>query len=72
MRILAVILLLIAYGSLYPGDFSALSEGSVERFLTDFRWFTSPGDVLGNIALFFARGWGFDGLSGVLTHSTRR
>lgn len=56
MRILAVILLLIAYGSLYPGDFSALSEGSVERFLTDFRWFTSPGDVLGNIALFFPLG----------------
>lgn len=56
MRILAVILLLIAYGSLYPGDFSAPAEGAVQRFLNDFRWFTSRGDVLGNIALFFPLG----------------
>ncbi len=56
MRILAVILLLIAYGSLYPGDFSAPAEGAVKTFLTDFRWFTSLGDVLGNIALFFPLG----------------
>lgn len=56
MRILAVILLLIAYGSLYPGDFSAPPEGAVKTFLTDFRWFTSRGDVLGNIALFFPLG----------------
>lgn len=56
MRILAVILVLIAYGSLYPGNFSAPPAGSVEEFLTDFRWFTSLGDVLGNIALFFPLG----------------
>ena len=55
-RILAIILLLIAYGSLYPGNFSAPPAGSVHRFLTDFRWFTSLGDVLGNIALFFPLG----------------
>mgnify|MGYP001056581731 CR=1 FL=1 len=55
-RILAIILLLIAYGSLYPGNFSAPPAGSVHRFLTDFHWFTSPGDVLGNIALFFPLG----------------
>jgi VanZ family protein len=56
MRILAIILLLIAYGSLYPGNFSAPPAGSVQRFLTDFHWFTSPGDVVGNIALFFPLG----------------
>ena len=56
MRILAIILLLIAYGSLYPGNFSAPPEGSVQRFLTDFHWFTSLGDVVGNIALFFPLG----------------
>ena len=55
-RILAIILLLIAYGSLYPGDFSAPPAGSVQRFLTDFHWFTSLGDVVGNIALFFPLG----------------
>ncbi|WP_107761322.1 VanZ family protein [Nitrosospira multiformis] len=56
MRILAIILLLIAYGSLYPGNFSAPPAGSVQRFLTDFHWFTSLGDVLGNIGLFFPLG----------------
>jgi VanZ family protein len=56
MRLLTVILLLIAYGSLYPGDFSAPAEGAIRRFLTDFTWFTSLGDVLGNVALFFPLG----------------
>lgn len=56
MRILLVIALLIAYGSLYPGDFSASSAGAFEKFLTDWRGFTSLGDVLGNIALFFPLG----------------
>ncbi|SEK30822.1 VanZ family protein [Nitrosovibrio tenuis] len=56
MRILLVIALLIAYGSLYPGDFSSSGKGAVTNFLTDWRWFTSLGDVLGNIALFIPLG----------------
>jgi VanZ family protein len=56
MRILSVILLLIAYGSLYPGDFSPPREGALQAFLTNYAWFTSAGDVLGNIALFFPLG----------------
>ncbi|MBN9132515.1 MAG: VanZ family protein [Nitrosospira multiformis] len=65
-RILAIILLLIAYGSLYPGNFSAPPAGSVQRFLTDFHWFTSLGDVLGNIALFFPLG-----MAGVIFRRSR-
>lgn len=56
MRILSVILLLIAYGSLYPGNFSAPPEGALNAFLTNFSVFTSIGDLLGNIALFFPLG----------------
>ncbi len=53
MRILSVIAVLIAYGSLYPGNFSTPDAGAVKKFLTDWHLFTSPGDLLGNIALFF-------------------
>lgn len=56
MRLLLVIALLIAYGSLYPGNFSASSPGAVGRFLSNWSWFTSSADVLGNIALFFPLG----------------
>ena len=56
MRVLSVIAILIAYGSLYPGDFSAPDEGAVKKFLTDWRLFTSRGDLLGNLALFFPLG----------------
>ncbi|WON72695.1 VanZ family protein [Nitrosospira sp. Is2] len=67
MRILSVILLLIAYGSLYPGNFSAPRAGTLQAFLTNFTWFTSIGDVLGNIALFFPLG-----IAAVLFSSSRR
>jgi hypothetical protein len=67
MRILSVILLLIAYGSLYPGDFSAPPPGALQAFLTNFTWFTSIGDLLGNIALFFPLG-----IAAVLFSSSRR
>src|SRR4051812_1497911 len=56
MRILLVIALLIAYGSLYPGDFSPSGTGAVGKFLTNWDWFTSLGDLLGNVTLFFPLG----------------
>lgn len=56
MRVLSTIAILIAYGSLYPGDFSASGTGAAKKFLTDWRLFTSRGDLLGNLALFFPLG----------------
>ncbi|MDQ3187142.1 MAG: VanZ family protein [Pseudomonadota bacterium] len=56
MRVLSVIAILIAYGSLYPGDFTTPDAGGVKNFLTDWRLFTSRGDLLGNLALFFPLG----------------
>ena len=67
MRILLVIVLLIGYGSLYPGDFSAPGAGAAKKFLTDWRLFTSLGDLLGNIALFFPLG-----MAGILFASARQ
>ncbi|SCY17669.1 VanZ like family protein [Nitrosospira sp. Nl5] len=56
MRVLSVIAILIAYGSLYPGDFATPGAGATKEFLTDWRLFTSRGDLLGNLALFFPLG----------------
>ncbi|SFW20248.1 VanZ family protein [Nitrosovibrio sp. Nv17] len=56
MRILLAILALIAYGSLYPGDFAPPEPGALRQFLTDWSLFTTQGDLLGNIALFFPLG----------------
>lgn len=56
MRILLVLALLIAYGSLYPGDFTAPQPNALLALLTDWRWFTSLSDVLGNVVLFFPLG----------------
>ena len=56
MRVLSVIVVLIAYGSLYPGDISEPDAGAVKRFLTDWNLLTSRGDMLGNVALFFPLG----------------
>ena len=67
MRILLVIALLIGYGSLYPGDFSAPEAGAMKEFLTDWRLFTSLGDLLGNIALFFPLG-----MAGILFASDKQ
>jgi hypothetical protein len=67
MRILALIALLIAYGSLYPGDFSSADENALKAFLGDWRLFTSTGDVLGNIALFFPLG-----MAGILIPPNRK
>lgn len=53
-----LILVLIAYGSLYPFDFSTagLTGDAVEHFLQDWTLLSSPGDQLGNIALFMPYG----------------
>lgn len=56
MRVLFVIIVLIAYGSLYPGDISEPDAGAVKQFLTGWSLLTSLGDMLGNIALFFPLG----------------
>lgn len=56
MRILSIIAILIAYGSLYPGNFSESDAGAVKKFFTDWRVITSRGDMLGNLVLFFPLG----------------
>jgi VanZ family protein len=56
MRVLSVIVILIAYGSLYPGNISEPDAGAVKQFLTNWNLFTSRGDMLGNVALFFPLG----------------
>jgi VanZ family protein len=56
MRVLSVIVVLIAYGSLYPGDISEPDADAVKQFLTSWNLFTSRGDMLGNVALFFPLG----------------
>lgn len=56
MRILSIIAVLIAYGSLYPGNFSESDAGAMKKFFTDWRVVTSRGDMLGNLVLFFPLG----------------
>lgn len=51
-----IISLLIAYGSLYPLDITAPPPSAWRAFLYDWSLFTSSGDVLGNILLFFPFG----------------
>ena len=55
-KILIVLVLLITYGSLYPGNFSYADPDSFEQFFTNMLWVTSIGDLLGNIALFLPLG----------------
>ncbi len=55
-KILIVLVLLITYGSLYPGNFSHADPDSFEQFFTNMLWITSIGDLLGNIALFLPLG----------------
>jgi glycopeptide antibiotics resistance protein len=59
MRLLALITLLIVYGSLYPFDFRfdlAWPEASIKHALFDYRGFFRFSDLFGNIALFFPYG----------------
>jgi len=55
-KILIVLVLLITYGSLYPGNFSHVDPDAFEQFFTNMLWVTSTGDLLGNIALFLPLG----------------
>ncbi|SFU50950.1 VanZ like family protein [Nitrosomonas eutropha] len=55
-KVLAVLVLLITYGSLYPGNFTSTASGAFEQFFTNPEWITSIGDILGNIALFLPLG----------------
>lgn len=68
-RLFYVVIFLIAYGSLYPFDFSlsALSAGEAERLFTSWTLYSGRGDVLGNIALFVPYG-----LFGVLATPRQR
>ncbi|HEY1090756.1 MAG TPA: VanZ family protein, partial [Burkholderiaceae bacterium] len=47
---------LIAYGSLFPFEFHALDAQRLDAFLHQMRWWSSRGDVLGNIVLFVPMG----------------
>lgn len=51
-RLLAPILFLIIYGSLYPFNFSAAEPDALARLFSDRKLFTSTGDMLGNVLLF--------------------
>ncbi len=61
MKIVLIIAVLIAYGSIYPGNFSEAAPDALAHFFSDTRWFTSLSDTLANIALFIplglAGGW---------------
>ena len=66
-RPVAIVAAFIAYGSLYPFEFSAPENASAmfRAFLEDWRLWTSRGDVLGNVGLFVPFGlagvWWVDG-----------
>ena len=51
-RLLAPILFLIIYGSLYPFNFSVAKPDALARLFSDRKLFTSLGDMLGNVLLF--------------------
>ena len=51
-RLLLVVALLIAYGSLYPLNFSQPPPGAWDGFLNSWGGQQSPGDSMGNVALF--------------------
>ena len=66
-KYLGALALLIAYGSLYPFEFSAAAPGAFLRLFSEVTLSGSIGDVLGNIGLFAP--WG---LVGILTIVPRR
>ncbi|SEI62440.1 VanZ family protein [Nitrosomonas eutropha] len=55
-KVLTVLVLLITYGSLYPGNFTHAAPGALEQFFINPEWTTSIGDILGNIVLFLPLG----------------
>jgi len=58
VKALATVVLLITYGSLYPFDFRAADDplAAIAALLADRQWWTSRGDVLGNVGLFVPLG----------------
>jgi len=58
--LLAVLVLLILYGSLYPFDFSEPQPGALLRVFTEWHLLGSRGDMLGNFVLFVP--WGLAGM----------
>ena len=58
--LLAVLALLILYGSLYPFEFSEPAAGALLRVFTEWHLLGSRGDMLGNVALFVP--WGLAGM----------
>jgi VanZ family protein len=71
MRLLAAVVVLIVYGSLYPFDFGAPANvaASVRTLFTTFTIWTSRGDVLGNVGLFIP--YGIVGMFARPAYSTR-
>ena len=69
-----IVIIAIAYGSLYPFDFdfAELSERTLEAFLGSWRARSSRGDLLGNIILFMP--FGFIGTIATVdrSHALRR
>lgn len=57
---LGIVALLIAYGSLYPFDFSTAAPGAFLRLISEVSLSGSIGDALGNIGLFAP--WGLIGI----------
>lgn len=60
MSLLAAIAVLIIYGSLYPFEFSTAEPRALISLFSNWQLWTTPGDVLGNIGLFFP--WGMVGM----------
>ncbi len=56
LSVFLVVALMIAYGSLYPFAFSSADDESWRTLFSNFRLFTSRGDVLGNFLLFIPLG----------------
>jgi VanZ family protein len=56
--VLATLALLIMYGSLYPFHYAPPEsvQASLKAFAFDGRWWTSPGDEIGNVSLFVPLG----------------
>jgi VanZ family protein len=55
-KILIILILLITYGSLYPGNFTTTDSETLQYFFKNPGWTTSIGDIVGNIILFFPLG----------------
>jgi len=64
--VLAVLALLIVYGSTYPFDFAKAEPDALRRLFSDWRPTSTRGDMLGNMALFVP--WGLAGILSSASH----